>query len=223
MQRTALFDGTSSDALRSLAAVTAVRKLRRDEILFSAGDAAQGMYVIVSGALRAFRNTPEGREQTIHVEHAGATLAEVPVFDGGPYPSTVQAEEHTVVLFLPRGAVHQFFLAHPGAALAALRLLAKRLRSVAGLAEKLALQDVTQRLAAMLMEEATRQADKLKDGASFSLPLSHQSIASRLGSVREVITRNLRKLAEEEIIEIRGHRIVVLNAAALRARAGDQG
>ena len=161
----------------------------------------------------------EGREQTIHIERAGATLAEVPVFDDGPYPSTVMAEEETVVFFLSKEDVRQFLFCHPETAFAALGILAARLRKVATLVEHLVLQDVTQRLAAMLVEEAKRNSGSIEDGTSFSLPDPHHRIASRLGSVREVITRNLRRLVDEELIAIHGHRITILNAAALKAKA----
>lgn len=220
MAATELFGTVRESALDELAALTRERRLVRGEVLFSAGDRAAGLFVVVRGMLRAYRQTREGREQTIHVESAGATLAEVPVFDGGAYPSTVQAEEDSVVLFVPKPAMDNFLVKNPEAALAALALLARRLRSVSGLAEQLALKDVAQRLAALLVEEAVSQAGELKDGVSFSMPMPHQSIASRLGSVREVITRQIHRLVDEGIIKIHGHRITVMNAAALRARSG---
>lgn len=71
----------------------------------------------------------------------------------------------------------------------------------------------------MLAEEAATHAGVLKDGVFFSLPLSHQSIAARLGPVREVITRQLHKLVDDGVISIYDHKIIVLDAAALRARA----
>lgn len=216
---TQLFGSAPGNVLRELASKTRVRQLTRGEVLFTGGDEATGLFVVVSGMLRAYRQTREGREQTMHVEGAGATLAEVPVFDGGPYPSTVQAEEESVVMFVPEQAMRRFLIKNPEAALAALAVLARRLRSVSGLAEQLALTDVAQRLAAMLAEEAISQAGELKDGISFSLPLPHQSIAARLGSVREVITRQLHRLIDDKVIAVRGRRIVVLDAAALRQRA----
>jgi CRP/FNR family cyclic AMP-dependent transcriptional regulator len=112
-----------------------------------------------------------------------------------------------------------FLTKNPEAALAALAVLARRLRSVSGLAEQLGLKDVAQRLAAMLAEEALSQVGELKDGVSFSLPSPHRSIAARLGSVREVITRQLHKLIDDGVISARGHRITVLDAVALLARA----
>jgi CRP-like cAMP-binding protein len=216
---TELFGAVNEAALFELAASARERHLVRGEILFSAGDKANGLFVVVSGLLRAFRQTREGREQTIHVEGPGATLAEVPVFDHGPYPSTVQAEEDSVVLFVPQQSVHLFLTKNPEAALVALAVLARRLRSVSGLVEQLALKDVAQRLAAMLAQEAVSQAGELKDGVSFSLTSPHQSIAARLGSVREVITRQLHKLIVDAVISVHGHRITVLDAATLLARA----
>lgn len=218
LRKTQLFGNAPHEALQSLAECAHEHRLQAGEILFLGGDPARGLYVVVSGALRAFRESEEGREQTIHVERAGATFAEVPVFDNGPYPSTVIAEEDSLVLFLKKEDVRRFLLQNPESALAALGLLATRLRKVALLLEQLSLQDVAQRLAAMLVQEAAIRG-KVENGASFSLPDSHQKIAARLGSVREVITRILHRFVHERLIEIRGHRIVILNAAALQAKA----
>lgn len=220
LRGTQIFGTASPEGLKLLASHAIERRLHQGEILFVAGETAQGLYVVVSGSLRAFRESEEGREQTIHVEHAGVTFAEVPVFDDGPYPSTVMAEEESVVLFLAKGDVRRFLLQNPEAALAALGVLAGRLRKVTSLLEQLSLQEVTQRLAAMLVEEAgDGNAGGIKDGSSFSLPDSHQRIAARLGSVREVITRILHRFANEQLIAIQGHRITILNVSALQGKA----
>jgi CRP-like cAMP-binding protein len=219
LRATQLFRTIPAETLKPLASHAVERRLHAGEILFIAGEEARGLYLIISGSLRAFRESEEGREQTIHIERAGATLAEVPVFDGGSYPSTVMAEEDTVVFFLAKEDVRRFLLSNPEAALAALGILAARLRKVASLVEHLTLQDVAQLLAAMLIEEAKRSNGSIEDGTSFSLPDPHHKIAARLGSVREVITRNLRRLVDEGLISIRGHRITILDAAALRVRA----
>src|SRR3982750_3898584 len=100
LKQTALFGGLEASELRALAESAVERHLARNEILFVAGDEARGLYVVVEGAVRAFRVNPDGREQIIHVERAGATLAEVPVFDEGPYPSTAAAEEDSLLLFI---------------------------------------------------------------------------------------------------------------------------
>ncbi|MGH9617168.1 MAG: Crp/Fnr family transcriptional regulator [Acidobacteriaceae bacterium] len=152
------------------------------------------------------------------MKHAGFTFAEVPVFDNGPYPSAVMAEEKSVVLFLANEDVRRFLLQNPEAAFAALGVLADRLRKITSMPEQLSLQEVTQRLAAMLVEEAASRGN-INNGTSVSLPDSHQRIAAHLGSVREVITRILHRFANEQLIAIRGHRITILNISALQAKA----
>ena len=219
MAKSALFQNLPKNTVAELAAHSVERKIRRGQILFTANEPATGLYIVLSGSVRAFRENVEGREQTIHVERAGGILAEVPVFDGGPYPSTAVADEDSEVLFLAAEDVRRFMLVHPEAALTALANMAKKLRIVASLAEQLALKDVSQRLATLLLTEARLAAPKLQNGVSFSLPLSHTQLASRLGSVREVVARALHKLAQNGVIETRGHRIVVLNVKALSAQA----
>ena len=216
LAKSAWFQNLPENALAGLAAQGRERKLQRGQILFTANEPAEGLYVVLSGSVRAFRESVDGREQTIHVEGVGGILAEVPVFDDGPYPSTTMAEEDSELLFLAKEDVRRFLLQYPAAALTALAILAKKLRTVASLAEQLALKDVTQRLATLLLQEAQRKAPKLQDGVSFPLPLSHTQLASRLGSVREVVTRSLQKLVQQDIVATQGHRIVILDLEALR-------
>jgi len=216
LAKSALFQNLPTSALAELAARGSERKLQQGQILFNANESADGMYVMLSGSVRAFRENMDGREQTIHVERAGGLLAEVTVFDGGPYPSTTMAEEDSEVLFLAKEDVRRFMLKHPEVALTALAMMAKKLRTVASLAEQLALKDVSQRLATFLLEGAQQNVAELQDGVSFSLPLSHTQLAARLGSVREVVTRSLQKLVQQEVLAIHGHRIVILDLEALR-------
>jgi CRP-like cAMP-binding protein len=219
LAKTALFQNLPASALADLASHAYEHKLGQGQILFSANEPSDGLYIVLSGSVRAFRENLDGREQTIHVERAGGMLAEVTVFDGGPYPSTAAAEEESVVLFLAKQDVLRFLLQHPEAALAALAMMAKKLRVVASLAEHLTLKDVNQRLATLLLEEARHHSPEMRNGVSFSLPLSHTQLASRLGSVREVVTRGLQKFSQLGLIEIRGHRIVLLDVQALRDQA----
>ena len=102
LRRIKLFAELDENTLRVLAERAFERRFQKDEVLFVAGEEAHGLYVIVAGAVRAFRVSLDGREQVIHVERAGATIAEVPVFDDGTYPSTAAAEEDTTVLFIDK-------------------------------------------------------------------------------------------------------------------------
>ena len=219
--RNALFSELSEHELRALAERAVEQRLARDEILFMAGGEARGLYVIVEGAVRAFRESLDGREQVIHVERAGATIAEVPMFDDGAYPSTVAAEEDSVILFIDKRDVRNLCLKHPNIALAALKLLASRLRRCAELVEALSLHEVDQRLARLLLEEARSRGSQSDKGIVFELVLTNQQISARIGTVREVVSRALSRLQQNELIVVSGRVVTILDAQALKAFAGE--
>ncbi len=204
------------------------RKLAQGEMLFLAGEKAAGLYVIASGVIRAFRVNSQGREQTIHTEREGATLAEVPVFDDGTYPATAVAEEPSTVLFLGKADVRQFMLRHPALAITALKLMAKRLRAHADLVDSLALQQVGQRLARVLLLESRARGARTGAGVQMDLTLSNGELARRVGSVREVVSRTLARLEREGLFTMdhtqslgKRRRVVIRDEAALASYAGE--
>ena len=219
LKRTKLFQELDDDALRSVAERAFERRYQKDEVLFVAGEVVRGMYVIVEGAVRAFRVSSDGREQVIHVERAGATIAEVPIFDDGAYPSTAAAEEETVTLFIDKHDVRRLCLQHPEIMLTALKLLAGRLRRCAELVEALSLREVGQRLARFLLAEARRSGTRTDDGISVNLTQTNQQIAARVGSVREVVSRAFTRLQHDGLIVFEGRRLIIRDEAALESFA----
>jgi CRP-like cAMP-binding protein len=217
LKRTALFGELTESELRALAERAIERHLARDEVLFITGEEARGLFVIAAGALRAVRDGVDGREQVIHVERAGATIAELPVFDDRPYPSTVIAEEETIVLFLDKREVRKLCVEYPQIALSALKLLSGRLRKCAELVETLSLKDVDQRVARWLLMEAKSYGTPNPQGIEIQLHLTHQQIASRIGSVREVVSRALGRLQQNGFITINGRLIIIPDVEALRS------
>jgi CRP/FNR family transcriptional regulator len=208
-KRAELFRGLDDAACAALSAHSTERRLDRNEILFLAGEDAKGLYVIASGSLRAFRTGYDGREQVIHVEHAVTTIAEVPVFDNGKYPSTVAAEESSVVYFIERTEIQRLCLQHPQIALAAAGLLAKRLRKCAELVETLSLREVGQRLGRLIVDLARINGKQSEEGIRIRQELTHNQLAARVGTVREVVSRALTRLQEQGLISVHGKEIVV--------------
>ncbi|MBK7600027.1 MAG: Crp/Fnr family transcriptional regulator [Acidobacteria bacterium] len=216
LKQTALFGDLPESELSDLAERAFEKRLKRDEILFSAGEISQGLFVIISGSLRAFREGVDGREQVVHVERAGATIAELPVFDEGPYPSTVAAEEDSVVLFIDKRVIRSLCDKQPAFALSALKLLAGRLRKCAELVEALSLREVDQRLARWLLNEARSRGKRLAGKSlEINLVLTNQQIAARIGSVREVVSRALNRLQQNDLIVIEGRKIIITDEDAL--------
>ncbi len=221
LRRAILFKELDERTLQVVAGRTVERRFRKDEVLFIAGEKALGLYVIVDAAVRAFRGSSDGREQVIHVERAGGTVADVPVFDDGAYPSTVAAEEDTTCLFIDKRDMRRLCLEHPAITLAALKVLAGRLRRCAELVETLSLKEVGQRVARFLLAERL-EGTRTKDGVSINLTQTNQQIAARVGSVREVISPALSRLQHDGLVIVEDRTLTILDEKALSAFA-DQG
>ncbi|MEO8593139.1 MAG: Crp/Fnr family transcriptional regulator [Candidatus Solibacter sp.] len=218
--RTLLFSGLTSGQLEELASHASERRLWKGEVLFVAGEEARGLFVVVQGAIRAFRGSG-GREQVIHVEHTGATIGEMAVFDDGPYPATAAADEDSTVLFIGKHDFQQFLLNHPQVALSALKLLARRLRCHAELVESLSLREVGPRLARYLLAEARASGFRSGRGLQVELGLSNQQIAARVGTVREVVSRALSRLQQEGLVELDGRSLTIPDELSLEAFCQD--
>lgn len=214
LKQTVLFGSLSDVALSKLSEKAIEKYFNIGEIIFLEGQIAQGMYVVVNGAIRALRTNVDGREQVIHIERAGATFAEIPVFDGGEYPSTVVADEASQLLFIDKQDIYQLCLEHPEIALAALKVLSKRLRYCASLIESLSLKEVSQRIAELLLEEA-QQNNIVDNTAKLKLKLTNQQIAARVGTVREVVSRSFTRLQQDGLIKLEGREIKLLDIQAL--------
>lgn len=222
-KQTELFRDLDEEALRVLVRQAVEKKLDRNEILFLAGERAAGLFVIAEGAVRAFRTGMDGREQIIHVERAVTTIAEVPVFDDGNYPSTVAAEEPTRVFFLEKNKIRRACLEHPEIALAATKIFAARLRRCAELVESLSLREVGQRLAQLLLTEAATDGVKTQSGGiRFKQKLTHNQLAARIGTVREVVTRVFNRLQSQGLITVKGKEVNIPSITALAGYADSE-
>lgn len=204
------FRGLPPAALRRVAAQAVVREVRRGQRVFEEGAPATGLFVVMDGRVRLVRVSRGGREQVLHAEGPGATLGEVPLLDGGGYVATAVATEPSRLLYLPRAAVLDACRRHPDVALGIIRVLARRVRTFAGLVEQLSLKDLTARTAGLLLAES-RAAGR----ATFELGATRDEIAARLGTVRELVSRSLSRLREAGVIRVAGRRVTIVDARKL--------
>lgn len=169
------------------------------------GEQAPGLFLVLRGRVRLSRTAPDGREQVLAMVGAGEHFDPVPLFDGGPNPTTARAMSPVTCLLLPRAELLTLIRRHPDLALAALSAMAGQLRELVSLVEDLAFRSVRARLARQLLAEA----------AGGAAELTHQELAERAGTVREIAGRALRRLAEEGLVRLERGRVIVLDPAGL--------
>jgi len=200
-----------------LAARTVRKLFSAGELLFSEGEPCSGLQIIARGKVRIFKTSVNGREQVLAVNVPGETIAEVPVFDGGPYPASAVAIEDTEIAFISRRDFNAYCLEHPEVSLKVLSVVGTRLRRLVGIIEELSFTTIRQRLIATLLKLAQSEGNKTARGIEFQLPSSHQELANQLGTVRELISRNLTRLQAEGLLDVDARQIVVKDIKGLRA------
>jgi CRP/FNR family cyclic AMP-dependent transcriptional regulator len=217
LRKTPLFASLTEDEIQALAGRTSKKRLQRGELLFGEGDPCKGLYLVASGKIRIFKLSPAGREQVLAIEGPGSSFAELPVFDGGNYPAAASASEDAELLFISRKDFQNFCREHPDVALKVIAVVGTRLRRLVGIIEELSFTTVRQRLIALILQLAEASGTPSKDGIRVELTKSHQDFAAELGTVRELISRNLSRLQAEGFLEVEGRKLVVKDLAGLKS------
>ncbi len=212
-----IFPGLSETELSFLAERTVPRQFAAGEIVFSEGQPCSGLYVVESGHVRIFKSSSGGREQVLSVDGPGSSIAELPVFDGGNYPASAAAVEESTLLFVSKQDFQALCLTHPQVALKVLKVVGARLRRLVGIIEELSFTTVRHRLAALLVRMAKTAGTKTSAGVELVLGISNQEVASQIGTVRELVSRNLSRFQAEGLLKIDGRTIVIPELKALEA------
>lgn len=216
LRKTPLFTSLTDDEMQALRRRVTSKQYNRGEILFSEGDVCRGLFIVGRGKIRIFKLSANGREQTLAIEGPGSSFAELPVFDGGNYPASAAASEEAEVLFITRKDFQDFCREHPEVALKVIAVVGSRLRRLVGIIEELSFTTVRQRLIALILRLAQTSAARTSEGVQVELNKSQQDLASELGTVRELISRNLGRLQAEGYLDVNGRSIVVKDLAGLK-------
>ena len=217
LEKTALLSSLSRAEIQSLAARTVRKHITGGELLLSEDEPCHGLHMIARGTVRIFKTSVKGREQARALNHAGEAVAELPVFDGGRYPASAMAMEDVELAFISRQDFLAFCLEHPEVALKMLAVVGARLRRLVGIIEELSFTTIRQRLISVLLRLAETEGRQTQRGIEFQLPASHQELASQLGTVRELVSRNLTRLQAEGLIDVDARQIVVKDKNGLNA------
>lgn len=217
LKRVPIFSGLTDAELAFLAQRTVSRRFGAGETVFAEGEPCTGLYVVESGHVRIFKSSAGGREHVLAIEGPGSSVAELPVFDGGNYPASVSAVDDATLLFVSKQDFQALCLEHPRVALKVLRVVGARLRRLVGIIEELSFTTVRHRLAAFLVRLAKTSGARSASGLQVTLPGNNQELASQIGTVRELISRNLSRFQAEGMIRIDGRDVTIVDLKALES------
>ncbi len=197
-----LFHGLSRAHYEELAMIMLEQVLRRGQVIFSEGDDADGFYVVLSGRVKVFKLSAEGKEQILHILGPGEPLGEVAVFAGKCFPAHAEAMEESRLGFFPRDSFVGLIARNPSLAMNMLAVLSQRLRKFTALVDDLSLKEVPGRLAAYLLYLSERH----EGSTELVLDISKSQLASLLGTIPETLSRILARMSRRGIVRSEGTR-----------------
>ncbi len=218
LRRVPFFAVLPREELKALSSHCVVRRVAKDELLVSEGDPCEGLFVIQAGAIKLFKMADTGREQVLTIERAGSTVGDLPLFDGGNFPASAAALEDSTLLYLPKREFLDLCRQDSQVAFAVIRTLATRFRYLTSLVEELSLKEVSHRLARFLRDRALKQGVRTRRGIEFPLEDTNQEIGAEIGTVRDLVSRNLRRFVDRGILRLERRKVIILDMAELEAQ-----
>lgn len=210
-----LFNGLSANQHEALAMITVENLFEKGGHIFSEGEDASGFYVVITGRVKVFKLSSEGREQILHIFGPGELFGEVPVFAGQKFPANAEAMEKSRILFFPRASIISLIEKNPSIALNMLAVLSMRLRRFTSLIDDLSLKEVPGRLAAYLLYTS----EKKEDSKNLELTITKGQLASLLGTIPETLSRILTRMTGQGLIETDGKLIRIIDREGLEELA----
>ena len=220
LKQSLLFSGLSDEHLEEVAAIVAKKTFAKGESLFTEGEPATGFYLLASGTIKLCKISPDGKEKVLHFVYPSETFAEAAFFGEGGYPAEARALEKGEALFFPKQAFMGLLERNPRFSLNLIVSLSLLLRRFARQIEELSFAEVPARLATYLVELAEKKSTAYQGRTYLDLEMKKGELASHIGTVSETLSRSLKKLKDEGIIEVEGSRVVIYDMARLRQLAG---
>jgi len=217
LKTVSLFDSIPNETIeRVLASVKPIR-YEAGQVIFLEGELAEHVFVLRQGWVKSTRMTRDGREQAMMFLKPTQIFGDVAVFLDANYPATATALESVELWRIPGKKYIEFICAYPELYMAVVKKLSRRVLHYMSLVEDLALRTVEARVANFLMSEATARAGELL--VPRSSWQTYDQMASRLGTVRDVLNRTLRAFVDDGLIHVTRQAILLRDPERLSEKA----
>jgi len=212
-----LFLGVSPERLQKLAMLSRCKTYRTGEIIVGETDPVRAFHVVLTGQVKLYKSSSEGKEQTLYLLGPGEPFGLCTAFAIESFPANVSALEESVLIIIPGPDVERAGREEPVFLLNVIQILSRRLKESMTLVESLALQEIPQRLAAFLLHSLHLKDKTMQQ--SVHLTTTHRELAKIIGATPEALSRALKKMTGDGLVAVNGRIISVLNRSALEEMA----
>ncbi|WP_210396083.1 Crp/Fnr family transcriptional regulator [Motiliproteus sediminis] len=214
LKRHYLFSSLSPSELQQLVERVEQVNLEAEQYLFRQQEPAKRFYLVADGQIKLFHTTADGHEKVVELINPGQALAEAVLFMQRPnYPVTAEAVRATRLFAIPGDAYIPLLRNNSDACMRILGDLSMRLHARLNDVVQLTQQNATHRVVRFLLGLLPSNA---ADGCTIYLETPKHVIASRLSVKPETLSRIMARLAQNEVIVIKGREIRVLDIDKLQ-------
>ncbi|MFO7998700.1 MAG: Crp/Fnr family transcriptional regulator [Bacteroidales bacterium] len=214
IHRKSIFKGIDESDMLDLNIKKTCFFYRRGQVIYYEGKGALGIYCVYQGKIKVFKLGSEGKEQIVRVALPGELLGLRSMISGKPYAASATALDDSVCCFINKRKFFQLTLKYPELSQRIMLTLSFLLEGAENKITSLAQKSVRERVAETLLAlDETFRPDHSNDGTVISL--SREDLANLVGTATETLIRLLSEFKHDQLIEIRGRKIKVLNKKAL--------
>ena len=203
------FYDLSLDELDSISKFVSEQRVEEDEVFLSEGKKSNYLYFVISGVVKIYKSSAEGREQVLNLAVSGESLNDVSTFNGNITAARCVAMTPAIVYKIRKKDMKIIVKKHPQVARNALKVLASKVRRDALLVRDISFSNITDRLAKMLLRYFT-------GAETDAWPwLTQRDMAAIVGTTREVVNRSLKDMEGKGAIRLKRRGVVIINKDVL--------
>lgn len=219
LSTTLLFEGLKQEQLEHLAEHARLQQYGAGDLIVRETDVARGFYMVVSGRVKVFKISPDGRDQTIYHFGPGEPFCLCALFENRSFLANAAALEDSEVLFIPAASLDSMASDEPSLLFNLLFHMARRLKEALDLVETLTIKSLNERVALFLLKLVYSNEDA-DAPLSVRLPMTHRELAKIVGSSHEALSRAFRALAQQGVLTLHGRDVEIHDKETLARIAG---
>jgi CRP/FNR family cyclic AMP-dependent transcriptional regulator len=216
LRTTDLFQDLSEEELAALEQRMPHAVIEAGRPIYSPQEQGEVLFILKKGRVRLYRLSPDGKTLTTAILEPGAVFGEMALLGQGMHESFAEALEDCTISTLRRQDVQEVLLDDPRVAWRLLELIGRRLVQVERKLGDFAFKSVPERLASLLLQLAEPSSGEPVGPLTIAHRYTHQQLAEMIGTYRETVTKLLNNLRDQQIVQMKGGRIQLLDVDRLQ-------
>lgn len=212
-----LGNNLSEEQLDILVQSSRKKRYRSGQLVFCEKDESRCFFVVMSGTVKLFKSSPDGKEQTLYLLGPGELFGMCAAFSDSVFSANAMALEESTILIFPGDVLDIMALKDPTILFNMISILSCRLKESMALIEALSLMETPQRVASFLLFSILKK--DCREGDNTEIAISRREMSKIIGTAPETLSRVLKMMASEKIISIQGRNIRILDCEELEGMA----